>query len=79
MREKFTKWFVKKGYIFAYIHLGGFKDVYLCPWYIKPIAYFLLSPSVYFQERGKQIVEWLLDGIKSVEKTALEELKQNEA
>lgn len=44
MRRRFTKWYVRKGYVFLSTDEG---ETYLCPWYLRSIAPLLISPRVY--------------------------------
>lgn len=51
-REAFTKWFIRKGYrayCTEYWILG-----FVCPWWVKILAIFLFSPSVYYYEKMKE-------------------------
>lgn len=75
IKERFTKWYIKKGYTFGYaLHRIDFDDpfyqepiaIFDCPWHVKPLLWFF-SPSVYFREKhGKAIMSWLEEGINSV-------------
>ena len=72
LKERFTIWYIKKGYTFGYVlHRIEFDEpfcpesivVFNCPWYIKPLLCFF-SPSVYFIEKhGKAIVREFEKGI----------------
>lgn len=79
LREKFTKWYFRKGYTFGYDFNGietiGGDDVFPampksmpraiwnCPWYIKPFL-FLFSPSVYQMEWSNEyIVKGFMEGL----------------
>lgn len=66
-REKFTKWYVCKGYTFGYDE--NLCAVWNCPWYIKPLL-FLFSPSIYDIEKiTKTFVNGFLKGLnESIEK-----------
>lgn len=60
LREKFTRWYVKKGYTFN----GGFTEIiFCCPWWVKPFV-FLFSPSVYYAAWSEQFMKWFLESIK---------------
>ena len=62
-REKFTKWYVFKGYTFDYDE--NLCAVWTCPWYIKPLL-FLFSPSVYYIEiTTNYICKGFMDGLQS--------------
>lgn len=54
LRERFTKWYVKKGYKFTYDGTDPFNPmpVYDCPKSVKPLLV-LFSPSIYFKEYYK--------------------------
>lgn len=78
VREKFTKWYVKRGYTFGYRTVPIYDDGFLklpsmtgdeywhCPWYVRPLLIFF-SPSVYMIEKAaKIIVEGYLQGLNSV-------------
>lgn len=57
-REKFTKWYCRRGYRMAYnsYHSGESKVVaeltFHCPFWVKPAVSLLFSPSVYYREVG---------------------------
>ena len=44
MHERFTRWYVKRGYTFS---VKDGRPVYGCPWWVRPFT-FLISPSVYY-------------------------------
>ena len=55
MRRRFTKWYVRKGYGAGLIDTDELvKLVLSCPWWVKILAIFLFSPSIYYYERKKQ-------------------------
>ena len=79
LREKFTKWYFRKGYTFGYDFNGvetvGGDDIFPamptsmpravwnCPWYVKPFL-FLFSPSVYQMEWSNEyIVKGFMEGL----------------
>lgn len=81
LREKFTKWYFRKGYTFGCDFNGietiGGDDVlpampksmpravWNCPWYVKPFL-FLFSPSVYCMEIATNyIYKGFMDGLQS--------------
>lgn len=53
LREKFTKWYVRKSYRIGYVDSDL---VYVCPGWVKLLAYFFFSPSVYYAEKGVKYV-----------------------
>ena len=69
LRERFTKWYYRKGYRAYYKDVSfGFSEIELvfqCPWYIKPLVYILWSPSVYYEEFGREICNWFEYGIET--------------
>lgn len=56
LRERFTKWYYQKGYRAAYrdctIGKPEIELVFYCPWWVRPLVWFLWSPSVYYYEQG---------------------------
>ena len=61
IKERFTKWYVRRGYIFHYTF--NTETVFECPFWVKPLLIFF-SPSVYFREAvGKAIANILIEGI----------------
>ena len=90
MKQRFTKWYVKKGYKFRYDFLSVSvvgdelfplacdvpRTVFNCPFWVKPFLIFF-SPSVYFAEAvGKTICNAFLEGIN---KALSKEADTNEA
>lgn len=76
IRERFTMWYVKKGYKFGYrpckVYADGIlttpleipETYFICPWYVKPLLIFF-SPSVYMKDAmGKAIVEAFRKGLE---------------
>lgn len=55
-REKFTKWYCRKGYRMTYNSYpnGGDKVVaeltFQCPVWVRPLTYLFFSPSIYYRE-----------------------------
>ena len=51
---KFTKWYYRKGYRMEYEPVdyadGVGRLTYICPWWVRPLASWLFSPSVYYHE-----------------------------
>lgn len=65
LREKFTKWYVKKGWTFGYDGILPLNAVWHCPWYIKPLL-FLFSPSIYDIEiTTNYICKGFMEGLQS--------------
>ena len=66
LRERFTKWYYRKGYRVRYNDPGpGFKGVELifsCPWWVRPLVRILWTPSVYFYMSGIDYAEGFLKG-----------------
>lgn len=56
LREKFTKWYVRKGYTMDWACCdfgdGIANFIFTCPFLVKPLAYFLFSPCVYYGSVG---------------------------
>ena len=76
IRERFTKWYIKRGYKFGYgackVYTDGVlvtpmempKSYFICSWYVKPLLIFF-SPSVYFREAiGRVFVENFKRGLE---------------
>ena len=53
LKKRFTRWYVRRGY--RYGHTDYFEVYYICPVWVKPLLYFLFSPSVYIVEKWKTI------------------------
>lgn len=83
IKERFTKWYIRKGYRFYY-KVNPIKSLYtdddikffdsdleakfLCPWYIRPLLIFF-SPSVYmYHEYGKVIAENFMKGMEEAKR-----------
>ena len=53
-RERFTKWYVSKGYSMDYKHVytddGESELIFRCPFWIRPLTGLLFSPSIYYHE-----------------------------
>lgn len=58
LRTKFTKWYYRKGYRADYD--GNL--VFECPWWVRLLATYLLSPSVYYHESFKGF-DWVREDI----------------
>ena len=54
LREKFTKWYYRKGYRMSYKPCdysdGVAELIFHCPWWIRPFVEFFFSPSIYYRE-----------------------------
>lgn len=61
IKKRFTRWYVRKGYKYQ-----SDEPVYVCPWYIRPFAMWLLLPSVYTWESTLKAFRDLGDALKSV-------------
>lgn len=66
LRERFTKWYYRKGYRakfndsgpgFGYIEL-----IFYCPWWVRPFVWFLWTPSIYYEELGRDFAEGFIAG-----------------
>ena len=77
LREKFTKWYIKRGYTFGYSGVPVYTDgllvtplempeaIWKCPWWVKPLLIFF-SPSIYYRDTwGRLIYEGLMEGLNS--------------
>lgn len=75
LRERFTKWYYRKGYRAVYKDSGpGSKDVELifyCPWWVIPLVWFFWSPSAYWTELGHDYADAFLQGLSSLNKKDL--------
>lgn len=63
LRSKFTKWYYRKGYRMSYIP-DTVEMVFHCPLWVRPIVYFLFSPSTYYRESGYDLAEGFMSGFK---------------
>ena len=61
LRERFTKWYYRKGYRAKYRDISFGKPtielVFYCPWWVRPLVYLFWSPSVYFHEQGYKLAK----------------------
>ena len=69
MKQKFTKWYVKRGYQFEYDFMDPLmctsKPIWTCPLWVRPFLIFF-SPSVYCQESmGKLMIGWFEKGLEA--------------
>lgn len=51
IRQRFTKWYVRKGYRMEYED-GAAELIFTCPWWVRLLAGFFFSPSIYYKELG---------------------------
>ena len=64
-RARFTKWYYRKGYRMSY-KPNDTELIFSCPLVIRPLVYFLFSPSVYYRELGYDFSECFLAGLRGV-------------
>ena len=54
LRQRFTKWYVRKGYRMAYKPCdyadGAAELIFFCPWWVRLFVSIFFSPSVYYPE-----------------------------
>lgn len=62
LAQRFTKWYYQKGYRMRYRH-ETVELVFYCPWWVRPLVYFLFSPSTYYHLAGYEFGEGLAEGI----------------
>ena len=61
LKERFTKWYVNKGYLFGYDFTDNpTESSFICPVWVRPFLIFF-SPSVYLNETYNKI---FLDGLR---------------
>lgn len=68
LKERFTKWYVNKGYLFEYdFTIDPTESSFVCPIWVRPFLIFF-SPSVYLNETyGKIMRDSFREGIKTGE------------
>ena len=68
LKERFTKWYVNKGYLFGYDFTDNpTESSFVCPIWVRPFLIFF-SPSVYLNETyGKIVRDGMREGIKAGE------------
>lgn len=68
IKERFTKWYVNKGYLFGYDFTDNpTESSFVCPIWVRPFLIFF-SPSVYLNETyGKIVRDGICEGIKAGE------------
>lgn len=58
-REKFTKWYCRKGYRMDYKPCdygdGVAELTFICPIWVRPLTAWFFSPCVYYRETGYNI------------------------
>lgn len=58
IRERFTKWYYRKGYRMVYVpyNCGCVAEmIFTCPLWVRPLVYFLFSPCAYYREAGYKL------------------------
>lgn len=63
--RRFTKWYCRKGYRMEY-RPDSVELIFHCPLWVRPLVYFLFSPSIYYHEAGYSTIEGLTEGIENV-------------
>ena len=65
-RERFTKWYYRKGYRMKYkpCDYGSCvaELIFFCPWWVRPLVEWLFSPCVYYRESGYDLANGFLEG-----------------
>ena len=68
LRTKFTKWYWYKGYTMEWKPCdyadGVAEMIFNCPLWVRPLVYFLFSPSVYYNEVLRDFGEEFETGLK---------------
>ena len=54
LRERFTKWYYRKGYRMKF-NARDLKLNFICPFWVKPLAGALFSPHIYYHEMGVEM------------------------
>ena len=53
LRQRFTRWYVRKGYKMRYKSCeygdGVASLIFYCPWWVRPFVEFLFSPLEYYR------------------------------
>lgn len=61
LRERFTKWYYRKGYTVRYtnelIENNAYELIFCCPLWVRPLVYFFWSPSVYYHELSSDFIK----------------------
>ena len=72
-RTKFTKWYYRKGYRMVYVpcSYGTIvpEMIFICPWWVRPLVYFLFSPCAYYQESGYELDNYIDNRLRRYTKT----------
>jgi hypothetical protein len=61
-RERFTKWYYRKGYRMIYVPCTYAKVaemIFTCPWWVRPLVYFFFSPCAYYRETGYKLNNYI--------------------
>jgi hypothetical protein len=68
-RQRFTKWYYRKGYRMEYKPCsygdGVAELIFLCPWWVRPLVWLFFSPCVYYREMGYNFGQAFTDGLTS--------------
>lgn len=66
LRQRFTKWYYRKGYRMAYKHCdyadGVAEMIFYCPVLVRPLVEWFFSPSVYYSESGYELYTGFKEG-----------------
>lgn len=66
LRERFTKWYYRKGYRMEYrdcsIGKSELELIFHCPWWVRPLVYLFWSPCVYYHEQGYDFAKGFMAG-----------------
>ena len=69
LRQRFTKWYYRKGYRMFYKPCDYGDDVaeliFDCPWWVRPLVEWFFSPSVYYGEVGYDFAQGFESGFDS--------------
>ena len=75
LKRKFTNWYIKKGYLFGYdysqcedidgIPFGDLKTYVRCPIWVRWLAVYLFSPSMYMYEKVNLLSQAFCEGFES--------------
>lgn len=67
-RTRFTKWYYRKGYRMMYKpcnYTDGVAElIFYCPLWVRLLAEFFFSPSVYYSEAGSDFAENFIVGFE---------------
>ena len=65
LAQRFTKWYYQNGYRMEYQYETT-ELMFHCPWWVRPIVYFLFSPCTYHHLAGYEFSEGFMEGIEDV-------------